>query len=77
MINFGIVPLSESCRLRCTDSGDRLVIDDIRRQLLAGATRLYARNATRQSAFEVDCDLSQREREIVAAGGLLNYTSKP
>ena len=53
------------------------MIDDIRRQLLAGATRLYARNATRQSAFEVDCDLSQREREIVAAGGLLNYTSKP
>lgn len=79
LINFGIVPLilANPADYDALDSGDRLVIDDIRRQLLAGATRLYARNATRQSAFEVDCALSQREREIVAAGGLLNYTSKP
>lgn len=78
LVNFGIVPLvfADPADYDALNPGDSLEIDHIRQQLLSGATRLTVRNATRQSAFEVNCDLSDRERKIVAAGGLLNYTSK-
>lgn len=78
LINFGIVPLlfADSEDYDELTQGDRLEIDNIREQLLSGATRLTVRNATRKSTFEVNCDLTERERKIVAAGGLLNYTSQ-
>jgi len=78
LINFGIVPLlfADSEDYDELTQGDRLEIDNIREQLLSGATRLTVRNATRNSTFEVNCDLTERERKIVAAGGLLNYTSQ-
>lgn len=78
LINFGIVPLifANPADYDALNPGDRVEIDDIRQQLLSGATRLTVRNATSQTTFEVECDLTDRERKIVAAGGLLNYTSK-
>lgn len=78
LINFGIVPLifANPADYDTLNPGDRVEIDDIRQQLLSGATRLTVRNATSQTTFEVECDLTDRERKIVAAGGLLNYTSK-
>lgn len=78
LINFGIVPLTfaEPAAYDSLEQGDRLEIECIRQQLLAGATRLTVKNVTRNGAFDVMCDLSDRERRIVAAGGLLNYTSQ-
>lgn len=77
LINFGIVPLTfaEPAAYDNLEQGDHLEIDDIKRQLLDGVTRLTVTNITRGSAFDVICELSDRERQIVAAGGLLNYTS--
>lgn len=77
LINAGILPLTfaDQSDYDSIDKGDRIDIEDVRSALLAGAVLLTVRNLTRQSELEVTCDLSERERRIVAAGGLLNYTS--
>jgi aconitate hydratase len=75
LINFGILPLiikdhEEYSRSR---QGDRLRIAGLSAGI-RNETVLKVENVTQQRAFEVSLDLDPREREIVLAGGLLNYT---
>ncbi len=75
LINFGILPLTlkdpeEFIRIQ---QGDRLRITNLRRDLRESDI-LKIENVTQQRVFEVTHGLNSREKEILLAGGLLNYT---
>ena len=74
LINFGILPLSfkEPDEFPRIQEGDRLRITGLRKGLRAGDF-LTIENETQKRSFEVLHGLSQREIEILLAGGLLNY----
>jgi aconitate hydratase len=46
---------------------------DTLRQAVSGDV-ITVHNLTRQTSFSVSCPLSDRQRQILLAGGLLNYT---
>ena len=75
LVNAGIVPLtfvngSDYDRI---EQGDELELNGIRAAIAeAGAVRLT--NKSKQEEYELTYDLSDRQREMLLAGGLLNYT---
>ncbi len=77
LINAGILPLTfaDSSDYDKVSQGHRLVSTGIKDALLAGSTSIVVKDMTNESEFRLTCDLSERERAIVAAGGLLNYTA--
>ncbi|MFX1350814.1 MAG: aconitate hydratase [Promethearchaeota archaeon] len=75
LVNFGILPL-EFDDVKDYDSieqGDRLAIKGIRETLKTGETRIVAKNISKGKELLMRIDLSPRSREILLAGGLLNY----
>ena len=72
LINFGILPLVPVDPADCEriSQGDRLVAEGVRTGLRAGALR--ARDVTAGFDFAVRADLSEREKDVVLAGGRLN-----
>ena len=44
------------------------------RQAIAEDGKILVKNVTTGEVLEAECQLSQRQREIILAGGLLNYT---
>jgi aconitate hydratase len=75
LINFGVLPLTfkdpeEFLRIQ---QGDQLRIVQLRKGLQEEGL-LKIENLTQQRIFEVSHGLNSREREILLAGGLLNYT---
>ena len=48
----------------------------MRQRLEDGATRIPVYNRTKQRTFETSLALTDRERQIVLAGGLLRYVGK-
>jgi aconitate hydratase len=75
LINWGIVPLEfeAPADYAAVEQGDRLRIEGLRTRLVAGEP-LSAVNERTGARFVVRCPLTQREREILLAGGLLAYT---
>ena len=55
------------------DLMDELELADIRSIIDNGGT-VKVTNKTKGTSFEVSCELSRRQRDIILAGGLLNYT---
>ena len=76
LVNFGIVPLlfEAAADYDAITQGDELVLDGIREALQSGAERLVIRNVTRDVDVPVKAILTARQRAIILAGGLLNYT---
>ncbi len=74
LINFGILPMTfmTGDEFEQIQPGDQLVIERVVRSLKNGST-LCVLNTTRSSVFEVRIDLNGREKEVVMAGGLLEY----
>lgn len=75
LINAGIVPLTfvhESDYDRI-DQMDEIKIENIGKQIAAGNV-LKATNVTKGFDFEVNADFSERQKKMLYAGGLLNYT---
>jgi aconitate hydratase len=75
LINFGILPLEfehidDYDKL---ENGDRLVMKDIR-STIAGTQVYTVENITKAYTFTAISSLNERERDIVAKGGLLPYT---
>ena len=58
------------------DPEDQLEMSDMRQRLEDGATRIPVYNRTKQTTFETTLELTDRERQIVLAGGLLRYVGK-
>jgi aconitate hydratase len=77
LINFGILPLtftSESDYEKI-GQGDELEIPDVVGTLKKGG-RLVAKDKTNGFDFELKYDLSDRQKEIVLAGGTLSFLKK-
>ena len=75
LINSGILPLTFHSEddYDCIDEGDVLVIDDIRHAIESDAP-IVLKNETKSGRMVLDISISPRQRDIILAGGLLNYT---
>jgi len=76
LINYGIVPL-EFVRAEDHDAlmkGQRVRLPGIRRAILEGSTQVKARVGDREIPLRLE--LSPREREVLAAGGALNWVKE-
>jgi len=76
LINFGILPLkfidlNDYSKL---NTNDILEITGIRELLMNNTKPIKVQNVTNDFAFDLSHDLSKRERDIILAGGKLNYT---
>lgn len=77
LINSGILPMTftdEADYDRIRD-GDVLVLENAREQIKAG-DELTLVNKTANTTIKVKIALSDRQKDIMLAGGLLNYTKK-
>lgn len=76
LINFGIIPceLADASYYDKIDQGDMLEIKGIREALEKGTKKLTIENVTKEFQIPFDYGLTERERKIILAGGLLNYT---
>jgi aconitate hydratase len=74
LINSGIVPLTfaNEADYDGIEQGDELEIHNIR-AIIAQSGKLVVKNKTQGTEFDVRCDLSERERETILAGGTLAY----
>lgn len=77
LINNGILPLTfaNSDDYEKIDMGDELAIENIREAILENKP-IVVKNVTKNVEIPVDIALSDRQRKIMAAGGLLNYTKE-
>jgi len=73
LVNFGIVPafFADPADYERIEAGDRIEVKDIRSALERGAA-IVARNATKGIDICLDVKLSDRERTMLLAGGLIN-----
>ena len=74
LINFGILPLTfaDNKDFDTIDQGDTLEIPNIRAAIKEGG-KIVVKNITKGSEFEAKATLSDRQREIMLAGGTLAY----
>ncbi len=74
LINAGILPLTfkNSEDYDWVSQGAKLSMDNIRASMELG--ELVIRDADTGKSFAAVCDLTERQRAILLAGGLLNYT---
>jgi len=77
LINSGIIPMTfaDESDYDCIECGDELVLEDARNQIKNGR-ELVLRNVTKNKDIPVKVALSERQVEIILAGGLLNYTRR-
>jgi aconitate hydratase len=76
LINFGILPLifcigSDYDKI---DQGDDLEIVEVRK-IIAGNGKLLVQNRTKGFSFYATCVLSERQKQIILAGGALNISN--
>jgi aconitate hydratase len=77
LINFGILPLvfeNEADYVR-VEQGDQLEINGVQKALASGEF-LAVKNLTQGNEFRAKHNLSERQRQILLAGGLLNYVRR-
>ena len=75
LVNAGIIPLTfeNAADYDTVSVNDTLSLPDIRKELIAGKGVTLI-NKTTGKEIRLCCDISARQREILLAGGLLNYT---
>ncbi|MGN0606990.1 MAG: aconitate hydratase [Oscillospiraceae bacterium] len=76
LINAGILPLTfvNEADYDNIAQGDELVIADIRKAVSDGKTEITVTNKTKGIDIPVLCELTGRTKDIMLAGGLLDYT---
>ena len=77
LVNAGILPVTfdnpeDYDRI---SQGDTLCLADVRQKLIAGES-VTLLNETTGESYPVTCSVSGRQRDILLAGGLLNYTKE-
>lgn len=77
LINAGILPLTfvNEADYDSISEGDELAIPDVKKLIMNGS-ELTVINKTTGKEIPVLCELSDRTRDIILAGGLLNYTKQ-
>jgi aconitate hydratase len=75
LINAGIVPMTfaNEADYDKISQDDELKIENIREQIASGNT-IKVTNVTKGFDFEASVSFSERQKEMLYAGGLLNYT---
>ena len=77
LINAGILPLNFANPEdydRITE-GDELSLEGIKNAIVTSSPAIL-KNLTTGESYEIKYDLSERQKDIILAGGLLNYTKK-
>ncbi len=76
LINAGILPLTfvNEADYDLINQDDELVIPDVRKIVEAGETEFTVIDKTNGKEIKVNCELSGRAKDIMLAGGLLDYT---
>ena len=76
LINAGILPLTfvNEADYDNINEGDELALPNVRKMIEAGKTTLLLINRTQGKEIPVLCELSGRTKDIILAGGLLDYT---
>ncbi len=76
LINAGILPLTfvNEADYDKIAQGDQLVLADVRKAVEEGKSELTVINKTNGAEIPVLCELTGRTKDIMLAGGLLDYT---
>jgi aconitate hydratase len=74
LVNFGIIPLTfkTEADYDLIDSGDKIQIPNIRDAVTRNQA-ITVKNLTKNKGFQVDYELTERQRNIILAGGMLSY----
>jgi aconitate hydratase len=74
LMNFGIIPFNfeNPADYDNVQQGDKLVMENLR-AAVAGSGKVLVKNVTQGTEFGVVTELSERAKQIVLAGGMLNY----
>lgn len=77
LVNSGIIPMTFENEVDYDeiDMEDELLIENAREQLKAGGS-IVVRNVTKGKEIKVNVSLSERQLEIILAGGLINNTKQ-
>ena len=75
LINFGILPLlfADESDYEKLDLDDELEIANVRQILSTGKNAVEAKNISKGVVFTTNVDLTPRDRDILLAGGYLNF----
>lgn len=76
LINAGILPLTfvNEADYDLINESDKLVITNVRKSIQDGQSELMITNETTGKEIPVLCELTGRTKDIILAGGLLDYT---
>ena len=76
LINAGILPLTfkDPADYDAVSQGDKLALRDIHAGMDVGCIRLE--DVTTGKTFDLACDFTERQKDMLKAGGLLAYTAK-
>ena len=76
LINSGILPLTfeNETDYEKIDLGDELALEGIREKIMNGE-KVTLKNKTKGMEIPLVSDFSDRQKALLAAGGLLNYTA--
>ncbi len=76
LINAGILPLTfvNEADYDSISQDDELVLENVRAEIESGKSELVVVNKTSGKEIPVLCELSGRTKDIILAGGLLDYT---
>ncbi|MGH7558872.1 MAG: aconitate hydratase [Gemmatimonadota bacterium] len=74
LVNFGLLPLTfvDAADYDAVGQGDELVIEGVHAGVDRG--RVAVRNVTQGTSFDAAIELTERERALLKAGGVLPYT---
>lgn len=76
LINSGILPLTfvNASDYDRIEQGDEIILQNIRTSVAENTNAILV-NKTKNEQYELTTDFSERQKDILAAGGLLNYTA--
>ncbi len=78
LINYAVLPLTfiHEAEYEALDAEDRLEISGLRQLLENGTTTIPVHNLTKQAILETSLEVTERQRQILLAGGLLRFVNK-
>ena len=76
LINAGILPLTfvNEADYEKIDQGDEIALENVRADITADKTQLILKDKTKGIEIPVLCELTGRTKDIILAGGLLDFT---
>ena len=77
LVNAGIIPLNfkDASDYDKIDTNDKLVLPAIKSELSANSD-ITLINKTKNEEYKLICDVSERQKDILSAGSLLDFTKK-